>query len=109
MVARVYGYDRLAVAETSVTLHPVRSLNRRGIDREVREQLALRAGLQEVITCSPPPASARSRPSCSTAHPPPDRNVVDLSCDDEADAVWADPSARLGLRAGDAGSARSRC
>jgi phenylalanyl-tRNA synthetase beta chain len=49
-VARIYGYDRLAVAETSVTLHPVRSLNRRGIDREVREQLALRAGLQEVIT-----------------------------------------------------------
>jgi phenylalanyl-tRNA synthetase beta chain len=49
-VARIYGYDRLAVAETAVTLQPVRSLNRRGLDREVREQLALRAGLQEVIT-----------------------------------------------------------
>ena len=49
-VARIYGNDRLAVAETSVTLHPVRSLHRRGLDREIREQLALRAGLQEVIT-----------------------------------------------------------
>jgi phenylalanyl-tRNA synthetase beta chain len=28
-------------------------------------------------------------------------HVVDLSFDDEAGAVWADPSARLGLRAGD--------
>ncbi|WP_328530095.1 phenylalanine--tRNA ligase subunit beta [Nocardioides sp. NBC_00368] len=49
-VARIYGYDRLAIAETSVALKPVRSLHRRGLDREIREQLALRAGLQEVIT-----------------------------------------------------------
>lgn len=49
-VARIYGYDRLAVAQTSVTLSTVRSLNRRSLDRDVREQLALRAGLQEVIT-----------------------------------------------------------
>lgn len=49
-VARIYGYDRLIVAETSVALKPVRSLHRRGLDREIREQLALRAGLQEVIT-----------------------------------------------------------
>lgn len=49
-VARIYGYDRLAVAQTSVTLRTVRSLNRRSLDRDVREQLALRGGLQEVIT-----------------------------------------------------------
>lgn len=49
-VARIYGYDRLVMAETSVALKPVRSLHRRGLDREIREQLALRAGLQEVIT-----------------------------------------------------------
>ncbi|MER6971168.1 phenylalanine--tRNA ligase subunit beta [Nocardioides sp. NPDC000445] len=49
-VARIYGYDRLAIAEMSVVLKPVRSLHRRGLDREIREQLALRAGLQEVIT-----------------------------------------------------------
>lgn len=49
-VARIYGYDRLVGAQISVTLRPARSLHRRGIDREVREQLALRAGLQEVIT-----------------------------------------------------------
>jgi phenylalanyl-tRNA synthetase beta chain len=28
-------------------------------------------------------------------------HIVDLSFDDEASAVWADPSARLGIRAGD--------
>lgn len=49
-VARIYGYDKLAVAENFVTLQPASSLHRRGLDREVREQLALRAGLQEVIT-----------------------------------------------------------
>lgn len=49
-VARIYGYDRLAIAATSVALKPVRSLHRRGLDREIREQFALRCGLQEVIT-----------------------------------------------------------
>ena len=190
-VARIYGYDRLAVAETSVTLHPVRSLNRRGIDREVREQLALRAGLQEVITypwttdhllaaagldkeqtvlfdgASAPDRNSlrpsllpnlleaiasnlRYRPALGIFEVgtvfssakwesyrgryealPEQRqllgvalaggdgvelfrrakgiisamrrycHVVDLSFGDEAGAVWADPSARLGLRAGD--------
>ncbi|MCW2932108.1 MAG: phenylalanine--tRNA ligase subunit beta [Actinomycetia bacterium] len=189
-VARIYGYDRLAVAETSVTLHPVRSLNRRGLDREVREQLALRAGLQEVITypwttdhllaaagldkeqtvrydgASAPDRNSlrpsllpnlleavasnlRYRPalgifevgtvfSPATWEPYQGRyevmpeqpqllgvalagsdgielfrrakgiiemmrrycHVVDLSFDEEASAVWADPSARLGLQAG---------
>jgi phenylalanyl-tRNA synthetase beta chain len=189
-VARIYGYDRLAVAETSVTLQPVRSRNRRGLDREVREQLALRAGLQEVITypwatdhllaatgfdkeqtvlfdgASAPDrnslrpsllpnlleavaANLRYRPalgifevgtvfSAATWAPyqgryeamPEQRallgialaggdgvelfrrakglltalrrycHVVDLTFDDEVNAVWADPSARLGLRAG---------
>lgn len=190
-VARIYGYDRLAVAETSVTLHPVRSLNRRGIDREVREQLALRAGLQEVITypwttdhllaaagfdkeqtvlfdgASAPDRNSlrpsllpnlleaiasnlRYRPALAIFEVgtvfssakwesyrgryealPEQRqllgvalaggdgaglfrrakgiisamrrycHIVDLSFDDEAGAVWADRSARLGLRAGD--------
>jgi len=190
-VARIYGYDRLAVAETSVTLHSVRSLNRRGIDREVREQLALRAALQEVITypwttdhllaaagfgkgqtvlfdgASAPDRNSlrpsllpnlleaiasnlRYRPALGIFEVgtvfssakwesyrgryeamPEQRqllgvalaggdgvelfrrakgiisamrrycHVVDLSFDDEADAVWADPSARLGLCAGD--------
>lgn len=190
-VARIYGYDRLAVAQTSVILRPVRSLNRRGIDREVREQLALRAGLQEVITypwttdhllaaagfdkeqtvrfdgASAPDRNSlrpsllpnlletiasnlRYRPALGifevgTVFNPakwepyrgeyevmPEQpqllavalvgddgvelfrrakgvismirrycHVLDLSFDDEADTVWADPSARLGLQAGD--------
>jgi phenylalanyl-tRNA synthetase beta chain len=189
-VARIYGYDQLSVAETSVTLNPVRSLNRRGLDREVREQLALRAGLQEVITypwttdhlitaagldreqtvrydgASAPDRTSlrpsllpnlleaiasnlRYRPALgifevgtvfsSAAWEPyqgryeamPEQrqllgvalagedgielfrrakgilvmmrrycHIVELSFDDEAGAVWADPSARLGLRAG---------
>ena len=190
-VARIYGYDRLAVAETSVTLNPARSLNRRGLDREVREQLALRAGLQEVITypwttdhllaaagfpkeqtvlfdgASAPDRTSlrpsllpnlleaiasnlRYRPALgifevgtvfSSAtwesyrgryESMPEQgqllgvalagsdgvglfrrvkgiismmrrycHIADLSFDSQADAVWADPSARLGLRAGD--------
>jgi phenylalanyl-tRNA synthetase beta chain len=190
-VARIYGYDQLAVADSSVTLNPVRSLNRRGLDREVREQLALRAGLQEVITypwttdhllaaagfgkeqtvrydgASAPDRTSlrpsllpnlleaiasnlRYRPalgifevgtifSPATREPYKGRyeampeqpqllgmalagddgavlfrrakgvlsmmrrycHITDLSFDDEAGAVWADPSARLGLRARD--------
>ncbi|WP_282701148.1 phenylalanine--tRNA ligase subunit beta [Streptomyces sp. CC219B] len=49
-VARIHGYDRLPVAQTSVTLQPVRSRNRISVDRAIREALASRSGLQEVIT-----------------------------------------------------------
>lgn len=49
-VARIYGYDALTVAEIPITLRSVRSLHRRPLDRTIREQLALRGGLQEVIT-----------------------------------------------------------
>jgi phenylalanyl-tRNA synthetase beta chain len=49
-VARVHGFDRLAVAQTPVTLRPARALHRRPLDRDVREQLATRAGLHEVVT-----------------------------------------------------------
>lgn len=49
-VARIHGYDRLSVAQTSVTLQPVRSLNRVSVVRAVREALAHRSGLQEVVT-----------------------------------------------------------
>jgi phenylalanyl-tRNA synthetase beta chain len=189
-VARIYGYDRLAVAQLPVTLRPVRSLNRRSLGRDVREQLALRAGLQEVLTypwttdhllaaagfdkeqtvrfegASAPDrdslrpsllpnlletiaSNLRYRPTLGifevgTVFSPaawkpyrgeyevmPEQpqllgvalvgddgvelfrrakgilsmlrrycHIVDLSLDGEADAVWADPSARLGIRAG---------
>lgn len=49
-VARVHGYDRLTEVRPSVVLTPVRRLNRRPLDRVVREQLATRAGLREVVT-----------------------------------------------------------
>jgi phenylalanyl-tRNA synthetase beta chain len=49
-VARIHGYDRLPIARTSVALVSARSLNRRPLSRVVREQLATRAGLQEVVT-----------------------------------------------------------
>jgi phenylalanyl-tRNA synthetase beta chain len=49
-LARIHGYDRLPVVRPEVVLNPVRSLHRRSLDRTVREQLALRAGLQEVVT-----------------------------------------------------------
>jgi len=49
-LARIHGYDRLRTARTSVTLRPVRSLNRESVDRRLREALAIRGGLQEVIT-----------------------------------------------------------
>ncbi|WP_435613359.1 phenylalanine--tRNA ligase subunit beta [Streptomyces sp. bgisy159] len=54
-VARIHGYDRLPRTRTSVTLHPVRSLNRAPVDRVIREVLAHRSGLQEVITYPWPP------------------------------------------------------
>lgn len=49
-VARIYGYDNISVAPLSVALAPVRRLNRRPLDRAVREQLAARAGMQEIVT-----------------------------------------------------------
>jgi phenylalanyl-tRNA synthetase beta chain len=49
-VARIHGYDRLPVAPLTVALRPVRALAARPVDRVVREQLATRGGLREVIT-----------------------------------------------------------
>ena len=49
-VARIHGYDRLAVANIDVTLQPVRSLHVKSLDRRIREQLATRGGLVEVLT-----------------------------------------------------------
>lgn len=49
-IARIHGYDQLQAAPLTVTLAPVRQLNRKPLDRVMREQLATRAGLQEVVT-----------------------------------------------------------
>lgn len=49
-VARMVGFDNLPVEPLSVALKPVRSLNRRPLDRAIREQLASRAAMQEVVT-----------------------------------------------------------
>lgn len=49
-VARIHGYDELAVARTTIELEPVRSRHLRPLDRVVREQLAGRGGLREVVT-----------------------------------------------------------
>lgn len=49
-VARIHGYDNIPMADVHVTLNPVRELHWRPLDRIVREQLAARAGMQEVVT-----------------------------------------------------------
>ncbi|MFC7546099.1 phenylalanine--tRNA ligase subunit beta [Plantactinospora sp. GCM10030261] len=49
-VARIHGYDRLTADPVRVDLTSVRDLRNRPLDRVVREQLAGRGGLQEVIT-----------------------------------------------------------
>jgi phenylalanyl-tRNA synthetase beta chain len=49
-VARIHGYDSLPVVPLAVELAPVRSLRTRPVSRRVRETLALRLGLQEVVT-----------------------------------------------------------
>jgi len=49
-VSRIYGYDRLAAARIAVTLEPVRSRHIKPLERVVREQLAARGGLYEVVT-----------------------------------------------------------
>jgi len=46
-VARLHGYDRLTASPPTVVLRPPA---RRPLDRRIREQLATRAGLREVIT-----------------------------------------------------------
>jgi len=49
-LARIHGYDRLPSSRVSAVLAPIRSLNLRPLDRRLREELARRGGLQEVIT-----------------------------------------------------------
>ncbi|HEX5997155.1 MAG TPA: phenylalanine--tRNA ligase subunit beta [Jiangellales bacterium] len=49
-VARIHGYDNLPVVPLSIRLAPVRSLGSRSVERQVRQTLALRLGLQEVVT-----------------------------------------------------------
>ncbi|MGL5866202.1 MAG: phenylalanine--tRNA ligase subunit beta [Dermatophilaceae bacterium] len=49
-LARIHGYDQLPSAQTSIVLAPVRSLKSQPLDRSMREELALRGGLQEVVT-----------------------------------------------------------
>jgi phenylalanyl-tRNA synthetase beta chain len=49
-IARLRGYDELPTMPISVRLRPVRTLRSKPLDRQVREQLAARVGLQEVVT-----------------------------------------------------------
>jgi phenylalanyl-tRNA synthetase beta chain len=49
-VARIHGYDNLPTAPLAVALRPARALAARPVDRVVRETLATRAGMQEVVT-----------------------------------------------------------
>lgn len=49
-VARLRGYDNIPTAGLSVILTPARSLHAKPLDRAIREQLALRGGLHEVVT-----------------------------------------------------------
>ena len=49
-VARIHGYDQLPVAPLTVALRPVRALAARPVERVVREQLAVRGGMREVVT-----------------------------------------------------------
>jgi phenylalanyl-tRNA synthetase beta chain len=49
-VARIHGFDNIPVAPLTVTLDRIPRQNRRPLDRAVREELAARAGMQEVIT-----------------------------------------------------------
>ncbi|GIH08501.1 phenylalanine--tRNA ligase beta subunit [Rhizocola hellebori] len=49
-IARIRGYDDLPVAALTVALRPVRQLHQRPLDRVLRELLATRAGMQEVVT-----------------------------------------------------------
>ncbi len=49
-VARIHGYDNLPVAPLTVSLKSSRSLHQHGVERRLREQLAARCGMQEVVT-----------------------------------------------------------
>jgi phenylalanyl-tRNA synthetase beta chain len=49
-VARIHGYDALPTSELTITLRSARSRQTRPVDRVVRETLASRAGLREVVT-----------------------------------------------------------
>ena len=49
-VARIHGYDNLPVTSPAVVLQPPRALGARPVDRVVRETLATRAAMQEVVT-----------------------------------------------------------
>jgi len=49
-VARIHGYDHIPAARLHLTAEPVRSLNHRPLDRVLREQLAARAAMREIVT-----------------------------------------------------------
>jgi phenylalanyl-tRNA synthetase beta chain len=49
-VARIHGYDEIPIAPITVALKQAPAATRNPLDRRMREQLAARAGLQEVIT-----------------------------------------------------------
>lgn len=49
-VARIHGYDNIPVSPLSVDLKRLPQQSLRPLDRSVREQLASRAGMQEVVT-----------------------------------------------------------
>jgi phenylalanyl-tRNA synthetase beta chain len=49
-LARIHGYDRLPSADVPVVLEPVATLHSVPLDRRLREELAWRGGLHEVIT-----------------------------------------------------------
>ena len=49
-VARIHGYDKIPEAKLHLTANPVRSLNHRPLERVLREQLASRADMQEIVT-----------------------------------------------------------
>jgi phenylalanyl-tRNA synthetase beta chain len=49
-LARIHGYDQLPSTDIPIVLKPVEDLNTAPLDRRLREELAWRGGLQEVIT-----------------------------------------------------------
>jgi phenylalanyl-tRNA synthetase beta chain len=49
-LARIHGYDQLPSADIPIVLKPVTDVNTAPLDRRLREELAWRGGLQEVLT-----------------------------------------------------------
>lgn len=49
-LARIHGYDQLPSTDIPIVLKPVEELNSTPLDRRLREELAWRGGLQEVLT-----------------------------------------------------------